>query len=68
MVGENTLPVHISAIRKALGQDRAMLKTASGRGYRLLGSWTPRQQIWAAARDASPAARAPNPPSRTIFP
>ncbi len=44
IVGENTLQVHISAIRKALGPDRAMLKTASGRGYRLLGSWTPRQR------------------------
>jgi predicted ATPase/DNA-binding winged helix-turn-helix (wHTH) protein len=43
-VGENTLQVHISAIRKALGQDRTILKTASGRGYRLIGDWTPRQQ------------------------
>jgi predicted ATPase/DNA-binding winged helix-turn-helix (wHTH) protein len=43
IVGENTLQVHISAIRKALGRDRAMLKTASGRGYRLLGRWTTRQ-------------------------
>jgi predicted ATPase len=43
IVGENTLHVHISAIRKALGPDRGMLKTRSGRGYRLLGSWTPRQ-------------------------
>jgi predicted ATPase/DNA-binding winged helix-turn-helix (wHTH) protein len=40
IVGEGTLHVHISAVRKALGQDRAMLKTVSGRGYRLLGSWT----------------------------
>ena len=38
-VEENTLQVHISALRKALGSDRAMLKTASGRGYRLLGKW-----------------------------
>lgn len=36
-VEENTLQAHISAIRKALGEERAMLKTASGRGYRLLG-------------------------------
>jgi predicted ATPase/DNA-binding winged helix-turn-helix (wHTH) protein len=43
MVGENTLHVHISAIRKALGRDRAMLKTASGRGYRLLGDWVARR-------------------------
>lgn len=39
IVGENTLQVHISAIRKALGPDRSMLKTVSGRGYRLLGNW-----------------------------
>ena len=44
MVGENTLQVHISAIRKALGQDRAMLKTATGRGYRLLGDWAVRRE------------------------
>ena len=43
IVEENTLQVHISAIRKALGADRGMLKTVSGRGYRLLGNWTIRQ-------------------------
>ena len=42
IVGDNTLHVHISAVRKALGPDRGMLKTSSGRGYRLLGSWTAR--------------------------
>ena len=40
LVEESTLQVHISAIRKALGQDRAILQTASGRGYRLLGRWS----------------------------
>ncbi len=40
VVGENTLRVHISAIRKALGPDRTMLNTAAGRGYRLLGGWS----------------------------
>jgi predicted ATPase/DNA-binding winged helix-turn-helix (wHTH) protein len=44
IVEENTIQVHISAIRKALGPDRGMLKTTSGRGYRLLGSWTVRQE------------------------
>src|ERR1700754_1970250 len=43
VVGEGPLPVHTPAIRKALGAVRAMLKTVSGRGYRLLGSWTPQQ-------------------------
>jgi predicted ATPase/DNA-binding winged helix-turn-helix (wHTH) protein len=43
-VEDNTLQFHISAIRKALGSDRGILKTASGRGYRLLGAWTSRQE------------------------
>jgi predicted ATPase/DNA-binding winged helix-turn-helix (wHTH) protein len=51
-IGENTLQVHISAIRKAFGQDRAMLETASGRGYRLLGSWTLRHRDTASAASA----------------
>jgi len=44
IVEESALQVHISAIRKALGSDRGMLKTAYGRGYRLLGAWTIRQE------------------------
>jgi predicted ATPase len=44
IIEDNTLQFHISAIRKALGPDRGMLKTASGRGYRLLGGWTFRQE------------------------
>jgi predicted ATPase/DNA-binding winged helix-turn-helix (wHTH) protein len=44
IVEDNTLQFHISAIRKALGKDRGILKTASGRGYRLLGAWTSRQE------------------------
>lgn len=38
-VAENTLHVHISAIRRALGADRDILRNVSGRGYRLLGAW-----------------------------
>jgi predicted ATPase len=45
IVGDNTLQVHISAVRKALGPYRTMLKTVSGRGYRLLDGWTVRHQI-----------------------
>ncbi|MBY5357504.1 LuxR family transcriptional regulator [Rhizobium leguminosarum] len=40
IVEDNTIQVHISAIRKALGKDRNLLKTISGRGYRILGEWT----------------------------
>ena len=36
---ENTLQFHISAIRKAFGANRGLLKTVAGRGYRLLGRW-----------------------------
>jgi len=43
IVEDNTLQFHISAIRKALGPDRGMLKTASRRGYRLTGAWRPGQ-------------------------
>jgi non-specific serine/threonine protein kinase len=42
VVMENTLQVHAAAVRKALGQYRNLLKTESGRGYRLLGTWTTR--------------------------
>ena len=44
IVMENTLRVHTGAVRKALGQYRNLLKTESGRGYRLLGDWTVRHQ------------------------
>jgi predicted ATPase/DNA-binding winged helix-turn-helix (wHTH) protein len=40
VVGENTLHVHTAAIRKAFGPHRGLLKTVSGRGYRLLGDWS----------------------------
>jgi predicted ATPase/DNA-binding winged helix-turn-helix (wHTH) protein len=40
IVGDNTLHVHIAAVRKAFGSDRRMLQTSPGRGYRLVGGWT----------------------------
>ena len=49
IVEENTLQVHISAVRKSLGPYQTMLKTESGRGYRLLGGWTVRDHDLAAA-------------------
>jgi predicted ATPase/DNA-binding winged helix-turn-helix (wHTH) protein len=68
IVEENTLQVHISAIRKALGPDRAVLKTASGRGYRLLGRWTARQQDASADPvDVAPA-RVPAQPAKSNLP
>jgi len=48
-VEENTLQAQISAIRRALGSDRGLLKTIAGRGYRLLGDWIIQQEDFAAA-------------------
>jgi predicted ATPase/DNA-binding winged helix-turn-helix (wHTH) protein len=48
IVMENTLHVHAAAIRKALGPNRRLLKTESGRGYRLLGDWIARRHDVAA--------------------
>jgi predicted ATPase/DNA-binding winged helix-turn-helix (wHTH) protein len=38
VVEENNLQVHISALRKALGDERGLIVTVPGRGYRLLAS------------------------------
>jgi predicted ATPase/DNA-binding winged helix-turn-helix (wHTH) protein len=67
-VGEGTIHVHISAVRKALGQDRGLLKTASGRGYRLLGSWTPQQREATAARVYSSPTRTSGSQPASNFP
>jgi predicted ATPase/DNA-binding winged helix-turn-helix (wHTH) protein len=66
-VGEGTIHVHISAVRKALGPDRGLLKTASGRGYRLLGNWTPQHREGTAARIDSPLTRTPGAPPANNF-
>jgi non-specific serine/threonine protein kinase len=44
IVEESALHVHISAMRKALGPDRAILRNVFGRGYLLLGNWTIRPE------------------------
>ena len=36
VVEENNLVVQVSALRKALGQDRDLIRTVSGRGYRFI--------------------------------
>src|ERR1700692_1414893 len=68
IVGEGTIHVHISAVRKALGPDRAMLKTVSGRGYRLLGSWAPQQREGTAPPIYSPLTRTSGAPQANNFP
>jgi len=64
IVNDNALQVHISALRRALGPRGSLLKTESGRGYRLLGTWTVRERT-AQPPVASPAAPAPAPPMPT---
>ena len=56
-VEENTLQAQISAIRRAFGPDRGLLKTIAGRGYRLVGDWVIQQGDFAAPglSDAEPA-------------
>jgi predicted ATPase/DNA-binding winged helix-turn-helix (wHTH) protein len=66
VVEENTLEVHVSALRKALGSERRLLKTVHARGYRLLGSWTVLER--AAVIDAVAVPRAMTRPSRTNLP
>jgi predicted ATPase/DNA-binding winged helix-turn-helix (wHTH) protein len=68
VVGEGTIHVHISAVRKALGPDRAMLKTVSGRGYRLLGNWTPQQREGTAPAVYSTLTRISGAPPANNFP
>jgi predicted ATPase/DNA-binding winged helix-turn-helix (wHTH) protein len=69
IVEENTLRVHIHAIRKALGPDRTLLKTSAGRGYRLIGHWTAKsEEELTADSTLLPSARTPNLVTRRNFP
>ncbi len=66
IVTENTLHVHTAAVRKALGPYRSLLKTESGRGYRLLGDWTVRRH--AAAKPSVGGLRTDRESPMTNFP
>ena len=57
VVEENTLQFQISAIRKALGGSRDLIKTISGRGYRFVAEITPQvsPDSAVASQDALPA-------------
>ncbi|SMF03453.1 non-specific serine/threonine protein kinase [Tistlia consotensis] len=68
IVGDNTLQVHISAIRRAFGADRGMLKTVAGRGYRLLGDWTIRERSAPAKRPSGSQVRTASHPFLTNVP
>src|SRR5215468_2903614 len=55
IIGESALQAHVCAIRKALSEDRELLRTVSGRGYRLLGEWKLRNEDRSAPGDLDPA-------------
>jgi non-specific serine/threonine protein kinase len=68
IVEDNTLEVHICAIRKALGPDRGMLRTTFGRGYKLADNWAVRNQHAEARSGAHSPTRAPFQPFLTNVP
>ena len=51
IVEENNLQVHMSALRKVLGESRALIQTVSGRGYRLVLPGSPAAASEGADRD-----------------
>jgi DNA-binding transcriptional LysR family regulator/DNA-binding winged helix-turn-helix (wHTH) protein len=64
VVEENTLQFQISTLRKALGPDRDLIKTVSGRGYRFIADISTRPDPGASLAqvgDSSPSATPPAP-------
>lgn len=64
VVEENSLQVHMSALRKVLGADRDLIKTLSGRGYRLVADYAP--DTPAPSVEPLPATNLPAPSSELI--
>ena len=68
VVEEHNIQVHISALRRALAEDRdgeSRIVTVSGRGYRFLGSLDPPT---ADNTTAEPSAPGPEKPSLAVLP
>lgn len=61
IVEENNLQVHMSALRKVLGESRALIQTVSGRGYRLVLPGSPAAASEDTNRDERNARIAPVP-------
>ncbi len=55
VVEENNLVVQISALRKAMGEDRDFIRTVSGRGYRFVAEIRPSDAASAETRAYRPA-------------
>lgn len=62
VVEENNLQVHMSALRKALETDRGLIRTVTGRGYRLLNGADAAPDL----ADEPPLTNLPNPTSELI--
>src|SRR6185437_3095080 len=65
-VGENTIQVHVSALRKALGEDtggQRFIVTVPGRGYRFVA-----EQLHSAESNEGPALALPDKPSIAVMP
>jgi predicted ATPase/DNA-binding winged helix-turn-helix (wHTH) protein len=56
IVVENNLQVHISALRKALGKDRNLIRTLAGRGYLLVNDTPDIDPAESDAQDSPPLA------------
>lgn len=65
VVEENSLQVHMSALRKVLGADRDLIKTLSGRGYRLVADYAP-DTLAPSASGSPPPTNLPAPSSELI--
>lgn len=64
VVDESNLQVHVSALRKLLGEDKDLIKTIPGRGYRLIPSHD--KQIPAGDAPADPPGKDPAPAASNI--
>jgi len=68
-VGENTVQVHVSALRKALGEDiggQRFIVTVPGRGYRFVAGSA--ERVHSAETDAGPGLALPDKPSIAVMP
>jgi TolB-like protein/tetratricopeptide (TPR) repeat protein len=68
-VGENTIQVHVSALRKALGEDisgQRFIMTVPGRGYRFVAGTA--ERVHSAEPDAGPGLALPDKPSIAVMP
>ncbi|MGE8164912.1 ATP-binding protein [Paraburkholderia sp. NPDC080076] len=66
IVEENNLQVHMSALRKVLGESRNLIQTVSGRGYRLVSREACAGQPANAVRDNAPDTSEPVPSVRHV--